>query len=271
MLVDKASGPPSAVSYGHIVESPDRHRRQLHGPRLTLFQLGDPTNTKQVALGASNAVTPVALSVRGKTPRSHSATPPASALSISTRSPSPASSCSQLATPRDRRSSMTRRSSQTTPTAATSDASPPARHGYDQRNGTVAPSPTDIEVSGIARLRDIGQPQLQFLPNGNGIVTAIDAKTLAVLGTVSTGGTNSTAGAIGPDGNLYVVNTGDFVNPGSMTIINPSTLTIIRTSPMSASDPAPSRSTARAGLHLRLLRRYGHLEHQHPEFRPGPQ
>ena len=35
------------------------------GHALTLFQLGDPTNTKQIALGASNAVTPVGLSVNG--------------------------------------------------------------------------------------------------------------------------------------------------------------------------------------------------------------
>ena len=109
-----------------------------------------------------------------------------------------------------------------------------------------------------------------FEPNGNGIVTAINAKTLAVIGTVTTGGTNSTAGAIGPDGNLYVVNTGDFVNPGSMTVINPTTLAVISNVANVGVGPRRHRDRQqRARLHFQLLRRHGHLEHQSARVSSG--
>ncbi len=47
--------------------------------------------------------------------------------------------------------------------------------------------------------------------------------------TIETGGTNSSAAAVGPDGLLYVVNTGDFVADGSVTAIDPSTLAVVDT------------------------------------------
>jgi len=45
-----------------------------------------------------------------------------------------------------------------------------------------------------------------------------------VLGTAQTGGTNSGAAAVGPDGLVYVVNTGDYVGDGTVTIIDPQTM-----------------------------------------------
>jgi hypothetical protein len=45
------------------------------------------------------------------------------------------------------------------------------------------------------------------------------------------GGTNSSDAAVGPDGLLYVVNTGDFVAQGSLTIVNPATMQVQATIP----------------------------------------
>jgi hypothetical protein len=200
------------------------------GHAITLFQLGDPTNTKQVALGASNAITPVGLSVLGE----NAAVPLGDASSVALIN------LNTLAITRFFLFAAGNTTGQafvddTTIFAANSDSGYVGRFTTGQASDTisdtvqVAPSPTDIEVSGSHVFVISANLNSSFTPNGNGIVTAIDAKTLAVLGTVSTGGTNSTAGAFGPDGNLYVVNTGDYVDPGSMTIINPSTLAVINT------------------------------------------
>jgi DNA-binding beta-propeller fold protein YncE len=95
----------------------------------------------------------------------------------------------------------------------------------------VAPQPTAISVIGNRALITSANLDANFLPIGNGIVTAVDPKTLQVLGTVQTGGTNSTDAAVGPDGLLYVVNTGDFVTEGSVTIVNPATMQVVATIP----------------------------------------
>jgi hypothetical protein len=200
------------------------------GHAITLFQLGDPTNTKQIALGASNAITPVGLSILGE----NAAVPLGDASSVALIN------LNTLAITRFFLFSAGNTTGQafvddTTIFADNSDSGYVGRFTTGQASDTisdtvrVAASPTDIEVSGSRVLVISANLNSSFTPNGNGIVTAIDAHTLAVLGTVSTGGTNATAGAIGTDGNLYVVNTGDFVNPGSMTIINPATLAVIKT------------------------------------------
>ena len=59
---------------------------------------------------------------------------------------------------------------------------------------------------------------------GDGVVTALDPRTMTVTGTVETGGTNAQRGAVGPDGMLYVVNTGDYVSPSTVAVIDPGTL-----------------------------------------------
>ena len=199
------------------------------GHAITLFQLGDPSITKQVALGASNAVTPVALSVRGV----NAAVPLGDASSVALIN------LNTLAISRFFLFAAGNTTGQafvddTTIFADNSDSAYVGRFTTGQASDTikdtvhVAPSPTDIEVSGSRVLVISANLDANFLPIGNGIVTAVDAHSLAVLDTVSTSGTNSTAGAIGPDGNLYVVNTGDFVNSGSMTVINPATLAVIQ-------------------------------------------
>jgi DNA-binding beta-propeller fold protein YncE len=93
----------------------------------------------------------------------------------------------------------------------------------------IAPQPTAVVISGTRALVVSTNLDANFAPIGNGIITALDTKTLQVLGTAIAGGTNSTDAALGPDGMLYVLNTGDFVKSGSLTIVNPATMTVVTT------------------------------------------
>jgi hypothetical protein len=95
----------------------------------------------------------------------------------------------------------------------------------------VASSPSAIAVAGGRVLVVSANLDVTFTPRGNGIVTAIDPKTMQLLGTATMGGTNSNDAAVGPDGLLYVVNTGDFVGQGSLTIVNPATMQVVATIP----------------------------------------
>jgi YVTN family beta-propeller protein len=200
------------------------------GRSLTLFQLGAPTQTRQIALGASSAITPVGLSVRGTT----AAVPLGDAASVALVD------LSTLAITRYAIFSAGNATGQAFVDDSTILATNPIRgivgrftagQASDTITDTVAvaPSPTDVVVGGSHAFIISGNLDVNYSPIGNGIVTEIDARTLAVINTVSTTGTNSAAGAIGPDGHLYVVNTGDYVNPGTLTVIDTSNLSVITT------------------------------------------
>jgi YVTN family beta-propeller protein len=202
------------------------------GRSLTLFQLGAPTQTRQVPLGASSAITPVGLSVRGGT----ATIPLGDAASVALVDLN-ALAITRYFLFRSGNSTGSAYADDTTVFADNTANGYVGRFSIHQLSDTiadtvrVAPAPTDIQVAAARILVISANLDANFNPLGNGVVTAIDPKTLAVLGTVSTTGANSTAGAIGPDGNLYVVNTGDYVNPGSLTVIDPATLAVIRTVP----------------------------------------
>ena len=67
-----------------------------------------------------------------------------------------------------------------------------------------------------------------YAPAGDGVVTALDPRTMTVTAEIETGGTNPQLGALGPDGMLYVMNTGDYVAPSTVAVIDPVTLERVR-------------------------------------------
>ena len=65
-----------------------------------------------------------------------------------------------------------------------------------------------------------------FVPDGPATVSVIDSATLTVTSTIQLSGENAAGGAVGPDGRLYVVNSGSFgMLNGSLSVVGLATLT----------------------------------------------
>ncbi len=231
---DKTTAPPPGFLHGQVgfVVNALSHS-------VTLFQLASPAMKEQIALGASNTITPVGMSVQGKT----AIVPLGDAASVADIDLTHVS-----ATPKF----FLFPSGNATGQAFIDDTTVLANNATDGVVGRftlgqsstnisntvgVAPQPTDIVVSGTRAYIISANLDQNFAPIGNGIVTALDTKTLHVLGTVSTTGIDASAGAMGPDGKLYVVNTGDFVDPGSVTVIDPASLTVVDSIPNAGVGP----------------------------------
>jgi hypothetical protein len=195
------------------------------GKALTMFQLGSPTTTKQIALGSSSTVSPVGLSLRGRL----AAVPLGNAASVALINLQTAS-VQRFFTFASGNATGSVFVDDTTIVAANSTLGIVGRMTVGQTSDAigatapVGPQPTAIAFAGGRVLVISANLDANFVPIGNGIVTAIDAKTMQVVGEVSTGGPNSTDATVGPDGLLYVVNTGDYVGQGSLTIVNPATM-----------------------------------------------
>lgn len=234
------AGTPTDQQIGLVVNST--------GNALTLFQLGDPAKTVQVTFDPSSEITPTGLSVQG----TRAAVPLGNAASTA---------LVDLEAQRIERF-LIFSSGNATGSAFADDNTLLVANLIDdyvarfdlRQSGTapaqttpVAPAPTDIEVVGDRALVLSSNLDEAFAPIGNGVVTAVDTRTLEVLGTVETGGTNSQDAALGPDGLLYVVNTGDYATPGSVTIVNPTTLQIVGEIPNAGVGPG-SIFVDRSGL-----------------------
>lgn len=201
------------------------------GKALTLFQLGNPSEQRQIPLGASSAVTPSGVfAVRGM----RAAVPLGNAASVALVDLAGAQIERFFTFPSGNATGVAFADDNTLLAANLIDDYV-GRATLDQAGGTfsqtvaVAPAPTSVVVGAGRAFVISGNLDETFATLGNGIVTAIDPTTLAVLGSVQTGGTNSSAAALGPDGRLYVLNTEDFVNDGSVTVIDPATLQVINT------------------------------------------
>lgn len=197
---------------------------------LTSILLGDPSEIRQVPFGAHQQSTPTGVAIRG------------------TRAVVPLGNAASVAVV-DLEGQRTERfftfpGGNATGSAFADDTTVLVANlgdGYVGRftlgqSGTgitetvdVAPRPTHIEMVGEHAFVISSNLDESWAPIGNGVVTAIDPRTLEVVGTVETGGTNPQSAALGPDGRLYVVNTGDWVSPGSITIIDPTTLAVVET------------------------------------------
>jgi len=202
------------------------------GKAVTLFQLGSPTTQVEIPLGTSSTITPTGLSVRGK----RAAVPLGDAASVALVNLETASVLRffTFATGNATGSAFV---DDTTVVAANLLSNQVGRFTFNQPTDaigslvTVAPQPSAIAMAGTRALVVSSNLDANFAPIGNGVLSAIDTKTMQVVGTATMGGTNSTDAALGPDGLVYVLNTGDFVSQGSMTIVNPSTMAVVTTIP----------------------------------------
>lgn len=202
------------------------------GKSLTMFQVGDPTQKRQVALGASSLVTPVGFSIGGL----NALVPLGNAAAISLVDLQ-AASVKRTFLFRQGNAQGSVFVNDTTAIVANSIGNYVGRITLRQVSDTVrdtvgvAPTPVAIVVSGGRILVVSGNLDANYAPLGNTIVTALDATTLARIGTVQAGGTNAQEAALGPDGRLYVVNTGDYFRPATLGIVNPATMTLEATIP----------------------------------------
>ncbi|MEP6781643.1 MAG: hypothetical protein ABJC26_17215 [Gemmatimonadaceae bacterium] len=197
------------------------------GKALTMFQLGSPTTTVSIPLGTSSSITPVGFSLQKRL----AAVPLGNAASVAIVNLETAT-IQKFFTFASGNATGSAWANDTTVFVANTTTNQVGRFYTTQTSAvissldSVAPGPTAIAYTGGRVLVVSGNLDANYAPIGNGIVTAINPTTMAVLGTVQTGGANSSDAAVGPDGYLYVLNT-DYAAQSTMTIINPATMTVI--------------------------------------------
>lgn len=200
------------------------------GRAVTLFQTASSTTQETVQLGASSSITPVDASIRGTmavVPLGDAA----SAALIDLTKPAitkyflyPGGFATGSAWVDDTTFLVDNTGSGTVGKVTVNQNS-------DSISDTVAvtPQPAAIVMSGSTAYVISSNLDANGNSLGPGELTAINPSTMTITGTLTLPGTNSSAGALGPDGKLYILNTGDFMSPGSMSIVNPATLTIEQT------------------------------------------
>lgn len=200
------------------------------GRSVTLFQHGSPATQQQIPLGSSTTITPTGMSVRGR----QAAVPLGDAASVALIDLQSAT-VKRFFTFASGNATGSVFVDDTTVVAANLLTNAVGRFTTGQAGSTitssvtVAPKPTAVAAIGGRAYVVSSNLDENFLPIGNGIVTAIDPSTMKAAGTVTMGGTNSSDIAVGPDGLLYVLNTGDFATPGTLTVVNPATMQVVTT------------------------------------------
>lgn len=198
---------------------------------LTMFQVGSPTTTVQIPLGSSTTISPVGYSIRGR----KVAVPLGNAASVAIVDLQSAT-VGRHFTFSSGNATGSVWANDTTVFVANTNTDQVGRIYLNQTSSEitttvpVAPAPTAMAYA-AGRVFVVSGNLENYVPKGEGIVTVINPTTMAVLATIQTGGTNSYDAAVGPDGLLYVINTGDYVSPGNMAIINPETMTRVAVIP----------------------------------------
>ncbi|MDH5804677.1 MAG: hypothetical protein OEZ54_05775, partial [Gemmatimonadota bacterium] len=90
----------------------------------------------------------------------------------------------------------------------------------------VAPKPTEVLAQGSLVYVVSSNLDDFWAPLGEGIVTTVEPGGMTVFDTVSTGGENPSSAAVGNDGKLYILNTGNWVDAGSLAIMSLASRTI---------------------------------------------
>ncbi|MCY3678024.1 MAG: hypothetical protein F4Z31_23660 [Gemmatimonadetes bacterium] len=196
------------------------------GNAVRLFQLGDPGESRDIALGASSAVTPTGISIRGET----GVVPLGNAASVAVI---------------DLRSQQIDgyflfESGNATGSAFVGAGTVLAANQQTDQVGRFMPGQGGGSIGDLVSVTQFPTGIVPFsdslafvisanlddsyAPAGDGVVTAIDPRTMTVTAEIETGGTNPQFGDIGPDGLLYVMNTGDYVTPSTLAIIDPGSL-----------------------------------------------
>ena len=202
------------------------------GKAVTLFQVGSPSTQKQIPLGTSSTVTPTGFSLGGR----RIAVPLGNAASVALVNLE-TQAITRFYTFTGGNATGSAFLDDTTIIAANTNTNVLGKMTVGQANDAITSTvavctgPTAVTTANGRVFATCSNLDQNFQPKGNGIVSIVDGKTFALLGNVTTGGTNSTDAAVGPDGLLYVLNTGDFVSAGSLTIIDPVTRTATKTVP----------------------------------------
>lgn len=208
---DDPTGPDlSAREVGVVVTSSD--------VALTIFDTDDPTRTETVGLGADGS--PVSLAVRGRL----AAVPLGVVPAVAVVDLAEASLLRTIGLPEG---------SGATGAAFVNDSivlvSNPNLGSVTPVNvlaGTtgaeigVGRFPQAVVVEG-GRVYVLNAELENFSPDGPSTITVLDASSLAVIDTIILSGQNAAAGAIGPDGRLYVIQSGSWgASNGSLSVVD---------------------------------------------------
>ena len=161
------------------------------GKSITLFQLGSPTTQQQIALGTSSTVTPTGLAVRGR----RAAVPLGNTASVALINLETATILRFFTFPNGNTTGAAF-ADDTTIITANTIRNVVGRFTTGQtadaisNTVAVAPQPTAVVMAGSRAMIVSSNLDENFAPIGNGIITAVDPKTMQVLGTATTGGTN---------------------------------------------------------------------------------
>ncbi|MDZ7778475.1 MAG: hypothetical protein U5R14_00875 [Gemmatimonadota bacterium] len=188
---------------------------------LTLFDVEDPASTETVGLGADGS--PVSLAVRGE----YAAVP----LGVV-----PAVAVVDLEAAELERTVSLPEGSGATGAAFVNDSivlvANPNLNTVTPVNVLAGTAADEIPVGrypqGVVvaegRAYVLNGELEEFSPDGPSTITVLDAETLAVLDTIELSGENAGAGAVGPDGRLYVIQSGSFgAANGALSVVDPGT------------------------------------------------
>ncbi len=195
---------------------------------LLMLQTGSPDTRSEIPLGSSSAVTPVDFAVRGR----RAMIPLGNAASVAIVDLANAEIDRFFVFPSGNVSGGTWLTDESGVACSTSDnycgRFSLAQAGNDVTDTVHVTDMPNTVVTVGSRIFVISSNLDEdnfYQPIGNGVVTELDPTTLDIVRTFTVG-ENPQYAAVGPDGNLYVPNTGNYVADGSLSVINLTTNTV---------------------------------------------
>ncbi len=178
---------------------------------LLLFKLGAPDQRQEIGFGASSTITPVAFAVRG-----HLALVPLGDAASVNLVDLERNSVVRTFTFGGGNASGAAWVNDTTAIVANFLDDYVGRIVIHQAGDaitdtvSVTPAPSSV-IAHDGRVFVISSNlDENYAEIGDGVLTEVNPATMAIVDTITTGGRNAQYGAFGPDGKLYVVNTGEY-------------------------------------------------------------